>query len=305
MSNRGRPLFDLLVCPTCMSELSHCGETLICQREGREFPVIRGVPRFVESDSYVRSFSFEWNMHQTTQLDTFRQDGSSEDIFRKKTGFAPQDLRGKLVLDAGIGAGRFTDTMARWGANVIGVDLSYAVEAAKENFGHLNNVLVAQADIARLPFKPETFDAIVSIGVLHHTPDTKKYFQALIPHLRRGGSIAIWVYPAEGDFLTRKQWIRFTSRIPDRMFYEWCRWFVPYAQARISNLLIQSIYRVFPFSCQGLGLENDILDTFDGYSPRFHGIHTPQEVETWFKEAGLVDIHIPGPWDTSMRGTRP
>ena len=298
-------LYSVLVCPTCTSSLMRRKDILYCAGGGHEFPIVRGVPRFVESDAYVDSFSFEWNTHKTTQLDTFRKDGSSEDIFRKKTSFTPEDLRGKLVLDAGIGAGRFTDVMARWGANVIGIDLSYAVEAAQENFREFENVLVAQADIGGLPFKPETFDVIVSIGVLHHTPNTKKYFQKLVPYLRHGGSIAIWVYPAEGDFVTRKQWIPFTSRIPDRMFYEWCRWFVPFVQRRPTSLLIPSIREIFPFSDQRLGLENDILDTFDGYSPRFHGVHTPKEVEVWFREAGLIDIRIPGPWNTSMRGVRP
>jgi SAM-dependent methyltransferase len=298
-------LFSALACPTCKASLTTRGEALFCPSGPHEFPLVRGIPRFVQSDAYVGSFSFEWNTHKTTQLDTFRQDDLSDDTFRKKTGFRPEDLRGKLVLDAGIGAGRFTEIMARWGANVIGIDLSYAVEAAQENLGHLENVLVAQADIGHLPFKAETFDVIVSIGVLHHTPDTRKYFQALVPYVRHGGTIAIWVYPVEPDYVTRKQWIPFTSRIPERMFYEWCRWFVPFANRRPNNLLIRCIRRVFPFSRQGLGLENDILDTFDGYSPRFHGIHTPDEVEGWFTEAGLVDVHNPGPWNTAMRGVRP
>lgn len=306
MSHNGHGfLYSVLVCPTCKSSLTRNGGALFCSKDGRRFPILRGIPRFVESDEYVDSFSFEWNIHKTTQLDTFRNDDSSEDMFRKKTGFRPQDLQDKLVLDAGIGSGRFTDVMVRWGANVVGIDLSYAVEAAHENFQDLDNVLVAQADIGNLPFKPETFDAIVSIGVLHHTPDTKKYFQKLVPYLRHGGTIAIWVYPAEGDYVTRKQWIPFTSRIPDRMFYEWCRWFVPFTHKWPNSLPIQFIYSVFPFSCQGLGLENDVLDTFDAYSPRFHGIHTPEEVEAWFREAGLVEIHNPGPWNTSIRGIRP
>src|SRR4029450_2307489 len=139
-------LSSVLACPTCQVSLTRRGETLACPIGSHEFPIIRGIPRFVESDEYVGSFSFEWNTHKTTQLDTFRKDGSSEDIFRKKTGFKPEDPKGQLVLYAGIGAGRFTDVMARWGANVIGIDLSYAVEAAKENFRHLDNVLVAQAD---------------------------------------------------------------------------------------------------------------------------------------------------------------
>jgi len=301
---KNRRLFDALACPICQASLTLRGDALRCSA-AHAFPVVREIPRFVATDDYVDSFSFEWNTHKTTQLDTFRQDTSSEEIFRKKTGFGPDDLRGKLVLDAGVGAGRFTDVMARWGADVVGIDLSFAVEAAHHNFRDLENVLVAQADIAHLPFKPETFDVVVSIGVLHHTPDTPRYFGALVPYVKHGGTIAIWVYPAEGDFVTRKQWIPFTCRIPDRMFYEWCRWFVPLAHRHPNNPLLGCIYRIFPFSRQGLGLENDILDTFDGYSPRFHGIHAPAEVEQWFKDAGLTDIHNPGPWNTAMRGVRP
>jgi hypothetical protein len=88
------------------------------------------------------------------------------------------------------------------------------------------------------------------------------------------------------------------------MFYAWCQWFVPWAQARLGNPLIRAVSRVFPFSNQGLGIENDILDTFDGYSPAFHGIHSPEEVEEWFRAEGLQEISRPSDWDTCVRGIR-
>src|SRR5690349_12990091 len=131
-------LFDTLACPVCHAPLTVHGDVLRCSG-AHVFPVVGDIPRFVRTDDYVDSFSFEWNTHKTTQLDSVRRDTSSEDIFRKKTGFGPEDLRGKLVLDAGIGAGRFTDVMARWGANVIGIDLSFAVEAAHHNFREREN----------------------------------------------------------------------------------------------------------------------------------------------------------------------
>lgn len=268
------------------------------------YPVVREVPRFVSSDNYVKSFSFEWNTHFNTQLDSARGDVSSEQQFVQKTGFTPEELRGKLVLDAGVGAGRYTDVVSRWGADVVGVDLSYAVEAAQNNFAGCPNVFIAQADIGALPFRPGSFDAIFSIGVLHHTPDTRRYFLKLVPLLKPGGAIAIWVYPREGDYIVREKWIKFVNKIPPRMFYAWCRAFVPWAQRHLANPWVGLIRRVFPFSTQGLGLENDILDTFDGYSPRYHGIHTPEEVESWFREAGLVDIGRPSDWNTCMRGRR-
>ena len=102
---------------------------------GRRFPIINGVSRFVDSDQYVKSFSFEWNIHDRTQLDIYREDRPSEHEFVAKTGFTPEFLKGKLVLDAGVGAGRYADVASRWGADVVGVDLSYAVEAAQRNLG--------------------------------------------------------------------------------------------------------------------------------------------------------------------------
>ena len=289
--------------PATGERLEFVGDAFVAQ--GTKYPVVRGIPRFVGSDHYVRSFSFEWNTHSSTQLDCFRGDDSSERQFRQKTGFTPEELRGKLVLDAGVGAGRYTDVVSRWGADVVGVDLSYAVEASQRNFADRSNVFIAQADIGALPFRPCSFDAIFSIGVLHHTPDTRAYFLKLVSLLKPGGTIAIWVYPREGDYIVRNTWIRFVNKIPPYMFYEWCRWFVPWAQRRLTNPWVGIIRRVFPFSTQGLGLENDILDTFDGYSPTFHGIHSPEEVKGWFREAGLTDIRRPSNWNTCVRGVRP
>lgn len=295
--------FHVLACPETGQRVHRVGDRLQSDDGARSYPVVREIPRFVPSDLYTRSFSFEWNVHKKTQLDSFRNDRSSEDIFRQKTGLTPDDVRGKLVLDAGVGAGRFSDVLVTWGARVVGIDLSYAVEAAAENLGHRPQVLICQADIGRLPFRPETFDYIVSIGVLHHTPDTKRYASFLPRFLKPGGELAVWVYPDEGDYRTRRVWIPFTSRIPRTVFYKFCRTFVPWAHRRPDSSLVRFIRMVFPFSAQGLGLDNDVLDTFDGYSPRYHGVHSPAEVEGWFKEFGLVDVRRLD-WHTAVRGRR-
>jgi SAM-dependent methyltransferase len=268
------------------------------------YPIIGGIPRFVPGDLYARSFSFEWNAHDRTQLDIYRDDEPSKREFVCKTGFTPNFLAGKLVLDAGVGAGRYTDVASRWGADVVAVDLSYAVEAAQRNLGERPNVWIAQADIGALPFPPASFDVVFSIGVLHHTPDTRAYFNKLVPLVKPGGVIAIWVYPNSEAYMTRQRWVRFVNKLPERMFYAWCRWFVPWAEARLDRPLVGAIRRAFPFPTHGLGVEYDILDTFDGYSPAFHGVHSPEEVEAWFREAGLEDVQRPSTWDTCVRGAR-
>lgn len=291
-------------CPVDGGALSFSTAGYRCEA-GHVYPEIRGIPRFVDSDKYVGSFSFEWNTHRDTQLDSVQGSSSSEQQFRLKTGFTPEQLTGRLVLDAGVGAGRYSDVMVRWGARVVGVDLSFAVEAAWGNLGAKPNFVVMQADIGALPFAPETFDRIVSIGVLHHTSDTRSHFLRLVPLLKHGGEMAIWVYPNVGDYEKRARWIPFTRRIPSRMFYQWCRWFVPLALRHKTASWVRYISREFPFSDQGLGLENDILDTFDGYSPWFHGVHSPEEVMGWFREAGLESIHQRSDWLTCVRGRKP
>jgi SAM-dependent methyltransferase len=295
--------FPLELCdPVSGEPLVLEGDCLVSSRA--RYPIVDGIPRFVAGDRYAGSFSFEWNAHTRTQLDSFRGGDSSERQFRAKTGLRPQDLAGRLVLDAGVGAGRFTDIASRWGACVVAVDLSYAVEAARRNFAQRGNVFIAQADIGALPFRPGSFDVIFCIGVLHHTPDPREHFLRLAPLLKPGGTLAVWVYPPEHDYVVRRSWVRFVNKLPPRLFYEWCRWFVPWAQRRLGNPWVGLLRRLFPFSTQGLGLEFDILDTFDGYSPRYHALHAPEEVEGWFREAGLVDIRRPSDWRTCVRGRR-
>src|SRR5262249_51781033 len=153
---------------------------------------------------------------------------------------------------------------------VVGVDLSAAVEAAAANLADRPNAWILQADIGALPFARESFDAIFSIGVLHHTPDARAHFARLIELLKPGGDIAIWLYPNTQGYRQRQHWVRFINKLPPRMYYAWCRWYVPWVKRRRYSPLAKMLDRLFEISTQPFGIENDILDTFDAYSPRYH-----------------------------------
>ena len=114
------------------------------------------------------------------------------------------------MLEIGCGAGPYPDICANYynAKEVIGIDLSRAVDAAYENVGKNKNVTVIQADLFKLPFKVK-FDTVYSLGVLHHTPDTKKAFFSIANFVKEGGILSIWLY---GYYWKRKidnqQWIR-------------------------------------------------------------------------------------------------
>ena len=169
---------------------------MVCLGCERVFPAPRGVARFVGPQNYANSFGFQWHRYDRTQLDN-EEIKEAEVHFRMKTGFRPEDLKGKWVLDVGCGMGRFAEVATRWGAQVIGVDLSAAAEVAARNLA-ARDFTALQADVFFLPFAPESFDYIYSIGVLHHTPDCEKAVKVLPQYLKPGGRMAICAWLA-GD----------------------------------------------------------------------------------------------------------
>lgn len=270
---------------------------------GHEFPVRDGIPRFA-NDGYAGSFGFQWTRFARTQLDSASGATDSRDAFRLKTGFSEAALKGRRVLDLGCGMGRFAEIAADWGAQVVGVDLSAAVDAAGANLHGRQNVGVVQADVANLPFPAASFDFIYSIGVLHHTVDTHTSFHRLPPLLKPGGQIAVWVYSTKLRVLIGSQLLRpITSRLPKPLLLRMCRIAIPLGPLEMRRLVGRFLQVVLPVSLDPRS-EWRWLDTFDWYSPRYQHKHSYGEVEGWFREAGLQDVRRLS-FPTSVAGRRP
>ncbi len=298
---KGR-LLELLVCPACKAELVLRGEqlagpeilggTLACRGCPNTYPIINGMPRFVGRDAYAASFGDEWHRFRTVQLDSANGSHESEDGFARKTGLGSDDIRGRLVLDAGVGAGRYAEVMARWGAEVVGVDLTRAVDAAAENLRHWDNVHLIQADIFALPFRDDTFDVAYSIGVLHHTPDTAAAFRRVAATVKKGGQLAIYVYQFGGMMRHVSDVLRtVTTRLPRSVVYYGCLVAVPLHYVhrlpvigRVSGVLLPTIDHP--------RWRWRWLDTFDWYTPRYQWKHRYPEVLRWFREAGFTDFYV-------------
>jgi SAM-dependent methyltransferase len=102
-------------------------------------------------------------------------------------------FKDKVVLEGGCGKGRHTQLAAQFGArDVIGVDLSDAVETAFAATRHLPNAHIVQTDIFNLPFA-RAFDYAFSVGVLHHLPDPRGGFKSLVSKVKPGGHMSAWI----------------------------------------------------------------------------------------------------------------
>jgi SAM-dependent methyltransferase len=289
----------VLRCPHCGGTLEEKPGGLSCANCARTFPRVNGVVCFVEVQDYAGSFGFQWHKYARTQLDDVHSH-ESERMFRLKTGFTPAELSGKLILDVGCGMGRFAEVASRWGARVVGVDLSRAAEVAASNLADRENVAFLQANLFSLPFALESFDCIYSIGVLHHTPDCEKAFRSLLPFLKPGGRIAIWLYSGYNKWYRVSDFYRkFTSRLPNRWLLALCHVAVPlYPVHRLLRYvpilgrpLSALLSYLLPVSLQP---KRDwrVLDTFDWYSPKYQSKHTYEEVSRWFESEGLDSVRV-------------
>ena len=139
-------------------------------------------------------------------------------------------FKGRSVLEIGCGLGTDLLQFARAGARVTGVDLSdVSVGLVQERFRQEGLSIEARpADAESLPFGDDTFDAVYSFGVLHHTPNTPKAVGEAIRVLRPGGTLMLMLYHSQsihswvGRALNN---LTSTYRVKDGSMSEWIRIF--------------------------------------------------------------------------------
>src|SRR6266513_1447857 len=292
-----------LVCPACRTPLIASGEMLRCSGCGTGYPVSTGIPRFVPAKNYSKSFGLQWNRYRQTQLDSWIGKPISENRLFQATGW-PRDMRGARILEAGSGAGRFTEILCRTGAVVYSFDYSTAVDANALNNGSNANLRLFQADILAIPLPESCFDHVLCLGVLQHTPDPKASFLSLARYVKPGGDIAVDVY--RRSLAARLQWkylLRPLARAmsPERLNglvekivpplvrpTRWLRRIAGRAGARLSPIVEYSHLGLTPEQ----NLRWALLDTFDMYAPAYDLPQSSAEVRRWFAEARFEKVEV-------------
>jgi len=320
-------LTDLLICLKCSGPLRCLAESedttlpwfevlegqLICELCGRNYPITRGVPRLIlgplpdEVEKTVTGFGYEWQTFDGHIQETYMTDKTNFlDFIAPVT---PDFFADKMVLDAGCGLGRFLKLGADFGSrDIIGVDLSGAVDVAYRHVRHLPNAHVIQADIMALPLKA-VFDYIFSVGVLQFLEQPQAGFDRLTGLLRDEGSISVWVYAKENNgwvirFVSPvRQYI--TSRLPRPLLFG-----LSYCLGLPLYLLIKLLYKPanegkFPFNLARILPYNDyfyyssrlryiglVSTIFDHLVPSLVTYLSKEELAAWFHQKKFTHVTI-------------
>src|SRR4051812_12880360 len=185
------PLLELLRCLECKSPVVERAATLVCAQCGATYPLRNGTPRMLRrrdesreqllKDRTADSFAYEWQ-HFGMVREQWRK--SFLDYLQP---LPPEWFRDRLVLDVGAGSGRHSGQAHACGARVVAVVLGDAIDVARINLPPA--VLTVQADAEDLPFAEGSFDLVMSIGVLHHLPDTERALRSIARFARPGGRV--------------------------------------------------------------------------------------------------------------------
>ena len=125
-------------------------------------------------------------------------DGSVDSFAGVANPFSLGPLRsGERVLDLGCGAGTDTLVAAQMvgpGGRVTGIDMTPEMldraRASAAEMG-LDNVELVEGEVESLPFASESFDVVISNGVIDLIPDKESVFAEIHRVLRPGGRIQI------------------------------------------------------------------------------------------------------------------
>lgn len=303
---------EFVRCPACHDQLRAEGDMasihrLACVQCASSYPCREGVLDFsmtVADELTQQGFSYQWQRRSEGAFEKGTIYGRSiagrakdvADMF--EAGTAPS-----MILDAGCGAGDIAIDLARRfpTATIIAVDYSTSAFDIAARRDLPVNVVVMRGDIRRLPLSDSSIDVAYSLGVMHHTDNTRISFDAVARVVRADGRMVLWLYPDAQEVPFYKLYYRIRDRhfaglghrLPNRLR----AWLVyAYTWLMLPYLRLGKYRHFFAEDPGAVTLRqfagSAALIIFDDVTPRYQFRHEEAEVLAWYRELGFMRGHL-------------
>jgi ubiquinone/menaquinone biosynthesis C-methylase UbiE len=250
----------------------------------------------------VNDFGEEWkkfSVHNDESVRELRKeyfDIIDETIVNKNT----------YMIDIGCGSGRWTEYFADKAGFIEAIDPSDAVHVASKMLSNQPTVRITKASVDTIPWDDETFDFGMSIGVLHHIPDTAKAMTACVKKIKKGGHFYVYLYYRfdnrgilfKSIFYLSSIFRLIISRMPSAMKKFTCDalailvyWPLSRFAGLLHKLKLSPLAKKIPlepyYNKPFYNLRNDCLDRF---GTKLEQRFTKLEIEQMMTDAGLSNI---------------
>ena len=183
-------MHQVLYCPKCKNILTRVNHTYSCQNCARCYPIVDGIPSFVDQNAIIDSFDasafeFLFEMEQKHFWHVARR-GIILDVLRRNV---PSLARCRM-LEIGCGNGSVLAYLKQKGVNIEGGDIFLEglrfcqQRAGSEGLYHI--------DILALPFRNE-FDIIGAFDILEHIDGDEKALSEINQALKLKGKLILTV----------------------------------------------------------------------------------------------------------------
>ena len=287
-------------CTNCYQQEIVEGE--IVSDSGNRYPIVGGIPRLLskKTEGWVKknqaTFSLEWKMFRFGERNWGQDIEYRRQLFLKALDAKPEDLKGKLIMDAGCGSGLLSMEMAEtFGMEVVAMDLAFGIEQA---YAHNRNPFVyfIQGSVLEPPVKDQVVEFLYCAGVLVHVEHPERGFEALTPTLKSGGRFFIWMYhpidkrhhPKDRLKMTAYNWIRknITSPLPIEIQH------LAYLSVLPLYVLKRTLLNVFRTQKNTTTWREKMQDLTDMFSAVYQHRFSGDEILEWYHRAGMVNPKV-------------
>ena len=259
-------------------------------------------------EDYSENFGIQWKEFSKTQLDSFTGFPLSKNRLFNSSKWNLNELKNKVVIELGSGAGRFTEILLSAGSYVISVEMSNAINVNSFN-NKSDNIIFIKSSIYNLSFLNELFDYVLCYGVAQHTPDVMRTYKSCYEFSKKGGKISIDHYVKLKHPTTKSIWRPISKRINPNVLLKIIKFYVPYyfpidtfIKKKLPSFLNKPIRFILPIPCINYTGEKDIpqektkliewaiMDTFDALGAKYDFPLSINELNDIASKIGLTNF---------------
>jgi SAM-dependent methyltransferase len=225
---------SLMQCPGCGGDLVPQSQALGCKGCDARFPIDDGIPILFwpnEWEGDARDVTDQVKaFYEETPFPNYDDFDSVDSLARKaREGIFARLLDeqvppGARIIECGSGTSQLSNFLSVGNRDVFATDLCLNSLRLGQRFARehgLERVRFVNINLFRPPFKPGSFDLVISNGVLHHTSDPFRAFQSIARLARPGGYVLVGLYHRYGRLITD------TRRVLFRLSGDRFRWLDP------------------------------------------------------------------------------